>query len=96
MNASDVNQWNTQIPSSAAPWGVTEATNTPGQLNINDLVAQTLGQGAALSAYPNAVSPPVYPTVNTSNASINDIVNATLGLGQLASGAVTPVAPTTH
>jgi hypothetical protein len=92
MSPSQVGQWNTQIPTSAAPWGVTQATNTPGQLNLQSLIAETLGQNQAYSATPTAVAPPVTaPSYNTTTGSINDLVNATLGLGSAAAGG--PVSP---
>jgi hypothetical protein len=99
MSQADINQWNTAIPSSATPWGAVAPTNTPGALNINDVISNTLGLGSLASGQTSPVTYPystsaVAPTTQSSG-SIDDLINATLGLGGLASGATTAVAPST-
>lgn len=95
QNPSDINQWNV-APTKPQFLGATSAQGVgANQMNLQGLIKQTLGQGAALSAYPRAVMPPVQPTIQGTQ-SINDLVNQTLGLGQQASAYPTtagPVAP---
>lgn len=92
QNPADVNNWNTQIPANAQGWGAASAQGVGSNtMNIQDLIAESLGQSQALSAYPRASLAPVVPANYTNFPSINTLVNQTLGLGQAAAGG--PVAP---
>ena len=92
QNPADVNNYNTQIPASAQAYGATSAQGVGSNtINIQDLIAESLGQSQALSAYPRAGLAPVVPANYTNFPSINTLINQTLGLSQAAAGG--PVAP---
>lgn len=90
MQPTEREQWNTTVPAGQA-WGAASAQGAGiNQLNVQNLVNQTLGRGQAISAYPYAVPAQLSPSY--SNPQLNALVNAALAQGSMAAGG--PVVPT--